>query len=377
MPLCDAAAMKVVFRCDAAPAIGGGHVMRCLTLAGELTRRGAAVCFAVNEEAARYVPSLQRAGYPTDAIAYFAEVSSFGEQQVDFDVVICDSYDIDEAFERPLRQWAKKIVVIDDLANRRHDCDLLVDATFGRSAADYRNLIPPNAEVLAGARYALLRPEFGALREESLARRANGGGVERILVSLGLTDLGGITARVVAALLDQSLRAKINVVIGPNAPSRNALEAMGARDHRVVLHIDPPNMARLMVDADLAIGAGGTTTWERCCLGLPTVLLILADNQRLVAQKLEEAGALLATRGTPEPDLFDLVEKVRALVEVEGMALRREMSAAAAAITDGCGSKRVARNLCEGIKRQDERSCSSTSLGCNDSAGQAITRGPH
>ena len=230
--------------------------------------------------------------------------------------------------------------MIDDLANRPHDCDLLIDTTFGRSAEDYRDLVPPGAVILAGARYALLRPEFAALRAESLARRAAGGGVERILVSLGLTDLGGITARVVAALLETALKAQIDVVIGPSAQSRAELEAFAARERRVELHIDPPDMARLMTNADIAIGAGGTTSWERCCLGLPTIVIILADNQVWASQMLNEFGAINALMQT------SLATDIpNAIAELVDPTTRREMTGKAADVTDGRGAERV----CEAI----------------------------
>ena len=267
--------------------------MRCLTLAGELARDGADVRFTVNEDAPRFAPSLQRSGFPFTAVRTLAEGLEIAARQNGVDAFVCDFYALDAEIERSLRATAAKIVVIDDLANRPHDCDLLIDTTFGRSTEDYRGLVPPGAVMLAGARYALLRPEFAALRDELLARRAAGGGVERILVSLGLTDVGGITARVVAALLETELnaQAQIDVVIGPMAQSRAELEAMAARNTRMELHIDPPDMARLMANADVAIGGGGTTSWERCCLGLPTVLVVLADNQRLIASKLGKVGA--------------------------------------------------------------------------------------
>lgn len=323
--------------------------MRCLTLADELSRGAVVVAFAVNRDATRYAPALERVRYKLHRMDNFANLAAIVEREGVVDVVVFDSYDIDEWLERPLRRRAKKIVVIDDLANRRHDCDLLVDTTFGRDASDYRDLVPPDAKILAGAKYALLRPEFAAQREESLARRKKGGGVERILVSLGLTDIGGITARVVAALLAGPLQAKIDVVVGPDAPSRSALEDMGARDKRLVLHVDPPDMARLMVEADLAIGAGGTTTWERCCLGLPTIVLVLASNQKLIARNLEEAGAVLVTCGAGVPELAELVEKVQDMIDRP--AIFCAMSTAAAAIVDGRGAERVRRSIHDGLEQ--------------------------
>ena len=328
--------MRVLFLTEAAAHIGGGHLMRCLTLAGELARGGAEVRFAVNKDAPRFAPSLERTGFAFTTVRALSDAAEIAARQGDADTIVCDSYNFDAELELSLRTIAAKIIVIDDLANRPHNCDLLIDATFGRGARDYRDLVSPETVILAGARYALLRPEFAALRDESLVRRAVGGGVKRILVSLGLTDIGGITARVVAALLDAELKAQIDVVIGPRVQSRAALEAMAARDSRMELHIDPPNMARLMTTADIAIGAGGTTSWERCCLGLPTVLVVLADNQRLIGEKLGRAGAVRPITGVTDANLVEITHTIIELSNDENS--RGKMIRAAATITDGCGA---------------------------------------
>lgn len=340
---------SIAFLCNASSRIGGGHVMRCLTLAEELVRGGATVRFAVNQDAPHVVPSLERASFSFTTGRTLMEAAQIAGRQSRVNAVICDSYDVDAKTERSLRAMAAKIVVIDDLANRRHDCDLLIDTTYGRSAKDYRDLVPTGAVILAGARYALLHPEFAALRETSLARRATVGGVERVLVSLGLTDIGGVTARVVAALLNTELKAQIDVVVGTTAQSRIALAEMAVRDSRLALHVDPPDMARLMTNADIAIGAGGTTSWERCCLGLPTVLVVLADNQRVIAEELSEASAVWLAFGAGEDHALEVTHKVMELLN--DVSARRRMTDAAAMIVDGRGSTRVAEAIYALTKR--------------------------
>jgi UDP-2,4-diacetamido-2,4,6-trideoxy-beta-L-altropyranose hydrolase len=341
--------LSIAFLCNASSRIGGGHVMRCLTLAEELAGGRATVRFAVNQDAPLVVPSLERAGFSFTTGRTLMEAAQIAGRQGSFNAVICDSYEIDAKIERSLRKLAAKVVAIDDLANRPHECDLLIDATYGRSAEDYRDFVPSGAVILAGACHALLRPEFAALRDESLARRATGGPVERILVSLGLTDIGGITARVVAALVETELKAQIDVVIGPAAQSRTAVEAVATRDSRVELHIDPPNMTRIVANADIAIGAGGTSSWERCCLGLPTVLVVLADNQRVIAEKLGEAGAVWLALGASEDHVVEITHKVMELSN--NASARRRMTGAAAMIVDGRGATRVVEAICTLTKR--------------------------
>lgn len=342
--------LSIAFLCNASARIGGGHVMRCLALAEELAGGRATVRFAVNQDAPHVVPSLERSGFSFTTGCTLMEAARIAAQQGGVDAVICDSYEIDAKIERSMRKMPTIVVAIDDLANRPHDCDLLIDATYGRSAADYRGLVPFGATICAGSHYALLRQEFAALRPTSLARRAMSEGVARVLVSFGLTDIGGVTGLVVSELLRTELKAQIDVVVGPAAQSLIALAEMAARDSRLALHADPMDMARLMTNADIAIGAGGTSSWERCCLGLPAVLAVLADNQRVIAEKLGEAGAVWLALGAEEDLVAEITRKVMELSN--DASARRRMTGAAALIVDGRGATRVAEAICTLIKRR-------------------------
>lgn len=332
--------MKVLFVTHGSSAIGGGHVMRCRTLANALPHHLVETRFAVNLNALVAAPKLSRSGFPVDIIVHFADVVGIATEWGGVDAIVCDSYEIDASVEQLLRPVTKSIVVIDDLANRTHDCNLLVDATLGRKEEDYEGLVPPDALVLAGARYALVRPEFAAYRPQALMRRRGTLGIGRILVSLGLTDIGGITARVVSGLAAPGRRFAIDVVVGPNAASRAGLEKMALVDQGIALHIDPPDMARLMTEADIAVGAGGTTTWERCCLGLPAVVVVLADNQLSIARILSEYGAIrIVKQNEIDNSLFNVVKE---LDESNRLSL---MSCAASQVVDGSGVERVLASM--------------------------------
>jgi UDP-2,4-diacetamido-2,4,6-trideoxy-beta-L-altropyranose hydrolase len=310
--------------------------MRCLTLADEMKQHCAYICFAVNAEAWHCVPLLDQAGFQITTVASLAEPEAWPDG---LDAIVFDSYAIDAKLERAFRTKAKKIVVIDDLADRPHDCDALIDSTWGRSIDHYHGLVPPHAQILAGPRYALLRPEFAALRPASLASRTTDGPIHRVLVSFGLTDVGGITARVVNRLLQMQIEADLDVVVGPRAESRAALEKLASSDYRVKLHVNPQDMARLMACADLAIGAGGQTSWERCCLGLPSIIVALADNQRASALDLGAAGAAEVVLGVTDANLDAIPTMLLKLLT--NPADRRRMAANAAKIVDGRGSSRV------------------------------------
>jgi len=331
-----------IFRADASSSIGGGHVVRCLTLAKHLASSGWVIGFACTAETLTIVPSLAAHlevlevadGRSLDAAALAQRWPS------GCDVLIVDHYSLDARFETSCRGWAASIVAIDDLADRHHDCDLLIDATPARAASDYDNLTPASALVVTGPEYALLRPEFEAMRRETLSRRAAMERVERVLVSLGLTDMHGRTELVARTLLGMDAKFSIDVVIGAAAPSRTALERLATGEPRLSVYVDPPDMAKLMAAADIAVGAGGTTSWERCCLGLPTVILTLAKNQQLLVAGLKNAGAAVLTLSAADHGTSDIIVHVGRLAN-DGRLLR-SMAAAAASLVDGRGSERAA-----------------------------------
>jgi spore coat polysaccharide biosynthesis predicted glycosyltransferase SpsG len=188
-----------------------------------------------------------------------------------------------------------------------------------------------------------VRPAFAAARPQALARRAAAEGPARVLVSLGLTDVGGITGRLVARMQPRLGQSKLDVVLGSGAPSLEAVERLAARDPRIAVHRDVRDMAGLTAEADLVVGAGGSSSWERCVLGAPTLLVVLAENQAPGARALEKSGAVeLADARAPEFEAaFD-----RAFTGLLASPdRRRRLSRASAALCDGQGPSRVADAL--------------------------------
>jgi UDP-2,4-diacetamido-2,4,6-trideoxy-beta-L-altropyranose hydrolase len=348
--------VRVAIRVDASALIGGGHVMRCLTLANVLAERGAEVTFVTAAMSNALGERIEASGHRLVRISRFPDVqrerSDWHEPPLDAkdqakeaaetaaaiamaDWVIVDHYLLDARWHSAVRSSARNVLVVDDLANRPCDCDLLLDQTFGRSPADYADLIPASARVLAGSNYALLRPEFERERGAALDRRKEESGTNRILISIGTTDIGGSTSKIIDQVLAEAAPCEINIVLGPNASSLEHVRQLAEQNSNIRLHVDTAQMARLMRDADLAIGAAGTTSWERCCLGLPTIALILAENQRPSAAALAKAGAVVAV---------ERVEDIGpALHELLGHPARlQQMSAAGFPIVDGRGAERVA-----------------------------------
>ncbi len=338
--------MRIMFRADASENLGTGHVMRCLALADELAGMGHQCAFATATTSPAAVPPLAPSGHEIvlldDAAGEdAAPLAAYWPEGADWLVV--DHYNLDREFESACRPWAKRILSIDDLADRPHDCDLLLDQTLGRNAGDYAELLPAGAEALVGPRYALIRPQFAACRAQALDRRLRNGEIRRILISLGGSDPLEITPRVLEGIDLSGTTARIDVIAG-TGKSANVLDDLVRRmSAPVTLHAHVDDMASLMSAADVAIGAGGTTSWERCCLGLPSLLVVTADNQREIAEALqkEEAAEILGWHSDVEPAC--IAQALKRLIAAPEKF--RSMSVHAAGICDGQGLRRACERL--------------------------------
>lgn len=365
--------MRVCFRADASLQIGSGHIMRCLTLADALAANGADcrfICRAhegnliafiraksylvhelpvVAQDNTVSLPGAEPASQPEPVHAHWlgatqaqdAEACAMLLSQQRADWLIVDHYGIDARWQQALAPYYHRLMVIDDLADRQHLCHLLLDQTYGRQAEDYRPLVPADCQVLAGAHYALLRPEFAALRQYSLQRRATPA-MRRLLLNMGGVDKDNATGQVLQALRHTALPpdCQITVVMGPTAPwLQQVAEQARTMPWPTQVLAGVSNMAQLMAESDLAIGAAGATTWERCCLGLPSVMMVLAENQRYAASILETSQA--ARMFDPETNLArDLACFIHEIISSNDTLL--QMSNCASEITDGLGAERVA-----------------------------------
>ncbi len=304
--------------------------MRCLALADGLARAGWCCRFWVAPGTLETVPALARSDH---------EVVSESAPHQHVQLLVVDHYGLDAAFEAACRPWARHILAIDDLADRWHDCDMLLDQTLGRTVADYRELTPSHCIQLLGPQHALLRPDFARLRRESLARRH--GNVERILVSLGGSDPRDMTGLALDALERAGFDAAVDVVLGSASPNCAAVASRLQDRPRTRLHTDTSNMAQLMAAADIAVGAAGATSWERCTVGLPCAMVVTADNQRLIARALNDAGAAVLVGDWTDATATGLAAALRGIADPRRL---QAMAAAAAGVCDGIG---VARTVAE------------------------------
>jgi UDP-2,4-diacetamido-2,4,6-trideoxy-beta-L-altropyranose hydrolase len=334
----------VVFRADAAPETGGGHVQRCLALGEALVGAGWRSAFAFRPGTPETVPALAASPHrlieldgadAQEAIVLSSKIGS------GCDLLVVDHYGRGRNFETDCRTFAAGIMAIEDRPGRDHDCDLLLDPTPSRGTA-YQRLVPRGCKLLLGPSYALLRGQFVRGREAALALRARREMPKRIFVSLGMTDPHNLTAAVLQGIAESGTGLIVDLVIGSAAPHLAALRRLiDALKLDVRVHIDADNIADLMAEADLAIGAAGSSSFERCCLGLPSLIVIAADNQRDIAAALVEAGA---AEVIGLDDLSGEVTKGVKRLCADSQA-RMTMAEAAARLCDGRGAARVASAL--------------------------------
>lgn len=356
------AVYHIAFRTDASSQIGTGHFMRCLTLAYGLKQCGAHIRFVSRELPVHLRDTLTAKGMeltsldsnaselPIDELAHahWLRTSQTQDAQATiqalsdrtWDWLVVDHYALDARWESALRQTARQIMVIDDIADRQHDCDMLLDQNFYADMQNrYTGKVPAHCQLLLGPRYALLRDEFRKLREQVKPRT---GPVKRILVFFGGVDADNYTGRAIKALAESGVEGlHVDVVIGAQHPCCAEIETNCAAQG-FVCHVQTDRMAELMAAADLAIGAGGSASWERCCLGLPTLAICTADNQKRQVADAALEGLLCS------PEIKDGVMKMiqkHTSALIDNSFLRQHISRNSMRAIDGRGGLRVIREL--------------------------------
>ena len=361
--------MKVAIRVDASKFIGSGHVMRCLALAEGLRNSGAIILFIVrqNDTAAAHLirnkefkcktldsphnlRNINNDKIETNLSNHSHRLAVDWRQDVictksvlrnhNIDLLIVDHYTLNHYWESALRPHVNKIMVIDDLADRRHDCDVILDTVCGRKEIDYSDLSQPECRFLLGTKYALLRPEFHHWRNASLQRRLKEETVHRILVSMGGVDMNDLTGSVLDRLskVDLPLNCEVNVVVGTEFPHIDKLkEQIRSFPAKLTLDIGVNDMARRIVEADLGIGAFGVSTWERCCLGLPSIDIITERNQLLNAKALEKEKIVdIIFAKSLNDSLIPAIQNA-----IENYDYRRQLTIRSSELVDGEGVSRV------------------------------------
>lgn len=357
--------MRIVFRADASAAIGWGHVMRCLALAETLADRGASVTFVSN---APPVPLAQRIGargfalyacssaadgrvpaWRDDAAFTCASIAAAGARP---DWLVVDHYGLDRSWEESVAPVADGILAIDDLADRPHACSALLDPTPGREPGDYAALVPQTCRLLLGTKWALLRTQFAHRRPAVMLRRTDDEPFRRILVGFGGADPHGLVELALQAIAGSGIEAEVDVLAGSGerAPTdqarRSASDAVRVNTLSAV-----EDVAEIMARADLAIGASGTSSLERCAMGLPSVMIVAADNQRMVATGVAAFGAADYAGDWKEISVERIADAILRLAN-DGR-LRAHMAERAFRLCDARGVDRAHLALSRAVEARD------------------------
>ena len=353
--------MIVALRADASLAIGSGHVMRCLALADELARRGHRCVFVSRELEGHRIDAVRARGHGLEVLPA-ADGAPYGPDEaapphaawlagpwradaaatravlesVGADLLVLDHYGLDARWQEAAAPAGVGRMVLDDLADRPHAVGLLLDQNLGRAAADYDGLVPDRCRRLVGPAYAMVAPRFAELRPAALARRAADPRLGHVLISMGGVDPNDATGACLEQLEASDLphATEVTVVMGAHAPHLERVRSLVAASRLAAeVVVDVRDMPERMARADLALGGAGGTAWERCVLGLPTILLVLASNQAAGARALVEAGAAVLAESPADVGA--------ALATLSEPARLAEVGRAAAAAVDGCGLARA------------------------------------
>jgi len=331
--------------------------MRCLTLADELRQKYTDIDFICREERGNLISYIGNRGYKIHQLTGGIDIETdrrltkeiLSKYETKPDWLIIDNYDIDISYESPLKEHVKMIMAIDDLANREHVCDLLLDQNYNTNDNRYNGLVPENCIQLLGPKCALLQPQFQKARENL---RERDGGINRILVFMGGADSKNVTSKALRAIhmLDRPDIAT-DVVIGNLNPYHDEIENLTSKIPNTSCHYNVENIAELMLIADLCIGAGGTTTWERCCVGLPTITIILAENQKNISESLDSEDALKNLGWYQNVTENNIKEVIEGLLDApQKMA---SMSDKSRRLVDGKGVNRVCDAMISMVSDRD------------------------
>lgn len=350
--------MKVVFRADASSEIGTGHIMRCITLADALKKIGAHSYFIC-----RYIPQflselIEEKGHSqfllpkgrvfekrVDDVSHAHWLGTIWEvdaghtaqiiEKIQPNWIVLDHYALDIRWEKLVSNTECRLLVIDDLFDRPHNADILIDQNLGRSPQCYRKWVPNNCKVLVGPEFALLRPEFAKVRRQSLSQRQKPQ-LKSILITMGGADKDNVSGWLLNCLsrLPNFASFNITVVLGASATNVEAVKARAAILNVKVLQ-NVPNMAELMRDTDLCIGAAGSTSWERACLGVPAVVFSLADNQTQLCETLDRMEIAKFS------SIWEVEEFLNTMHILSNTKYLSRLSCNAASLVDGLGASRV------------------------------------
>lgn len=352
--------MNIFFRVDASQLIGTGHFFRCLTLAHEMIKKKHNVTFV-----SRHLPEFLKSKLYELNISFKdikigegkkvagklkhsswlettqkQDATNFKNAIQDADIVIVDHYSIDEEWEIDVSDHTKYLFVIDDLCDRNHYCDFLLDQNLylDRTEKEYSKKVRSNTKLMVGTKYSLIRDEFIKYKDKLKTRDRS---IKNILVFFGGIDNDNHTKIAINALKRLNLDLEIDVVVGKSNQYANEIKDL-CNDHNLNFYHQISNIEDLMFKADISIGAGGSTSWERCFMGLPSIIVSIAENQDKISQNIHDFGAGVLIMNSK--NLTSEIQK-EFLRIYSSPKLLKKMSNKSFDLVDGMGKFRIMKQL--------------------------------
>ena len=355
--------MNIVFRVDSSIKIGSGHLVRCINLAKELIKKNISISFLSRAHLGNLNELVKKEGFN---LITLKKKDIYDESDEDYsswlgvsqkddaiesidamgnlecDLLIIDHYGIDHEWEKTLKNKAKKILVIDDLANRKHECDFLLDHNYRiDSKKRYLNLIQEKTELLVGPEFALLNEAFYQNRK---IKKYSEKEYINLFIFLSSNIRQDLIYRFIKILEKKDFnKIKTHIVLGKNASIISNIREIKRENPNINFYEYLPNLAKLMVNSDIAIGAGGVTTLERMCVGLPSIVISIAENQEEICidlQKLKLIDYLGKAHDVKDEDIRSALLKI-----ISDRKYLREHSLKIQSFVDGLGAKRLAEYL--------------------------------
>jgi UDP-2,4-diacetamido-2,4,6-trideoxy-beta-L-altropyranose hydrolase len=335
--------MTIFFRLDEFGKTGNGHLVRCLTLAKEIAKQQSEIVFICAEVSEESASQINLAGFILERISTFEDEINDAQKVTEvlkkytLGIAIVDHYGLNIEWNKIVFEHVKKLIVIDDLINRPFYCHLLISPNCFHTSA-YNLLVPEFCELLLGPEFVFIKPEYIQNKKSSLKNS-----IDRILIFMGGADSKNVTSKLIVALSENEFNSiHLDIVIGTNNSNKLEIDHLANERGNFTLYFDRPHLADLMNTADLSIGAGGNTAWERVCVGLPSFIITLADNQVPLANYLNNLG-FVSYIGN-----YDIITNIliqnSIRKEIKDGQLRKNFNANKN-ICDGMGVSRVAKRI--------------------------------
>ncbi|HWZ83137.1 MAG TPA: UDP-2,4-diacetamido-2,4,6-trideoxy-beta-L-altropyranose hydrolase [Terriglobales bacterium] len=334
----------LLIRADANAHIGAGHVMRCLALAQAWQDAGGDAVFAMAEAAPPLEHRLLEENFRIVRVS--APPGSRDDLEDTRALIaakppswtVLDGYRFDAYYQSEIKRWCRLLVMDDNGQLERYSADVVVNQNVHAGETLYAGRVTPETRLLLGPQYAILRNEFAAYRDWTREVAEVG---SRVLVTMGGSDPSDFAPRILPWLAKmQGSELWARVVVGGGAGNAHAVKEAAANSAgRIEVLVDARNMAELMAWADLAIAGAGSTCWEMCLLGLPSIVVEVAENQQPIARQLEALGAAVNAGPPAEIDCRSIAQRAEQLLSSAGE--RFAMSGAARKLVDGWGRERV------------------------------------